>query len=137
MRRSRRYCAERTHAESVGTRRSAEPRNQRTGRPAKKSIAPGDHEVRERGSEVRLEEDEAGGHDDEAEDGQERPRREVHLVLAAREERRERDHERDLHELGGLNGHEAEREPAARPVDRRAEEHDDEGGREDRRGGPR
>ncbi len=40
MRRSRRYCADQTHAESVGTRRSADPKNQRSGSPAKNSIAP-------------------------------------------------------------------------------------------------
>jgi hypothetical protein len=78
MSRSRRYCADHTQAESVGTRRSAEPRNQRSGQPGEEEHRAGDHEVREGRPEVGLEEDEARrSTDDEPEDRQERPRRMV------------------------------------------------------------
>ena len=81
----------------------------------------GHHRKRDRGAEVRLEQDENQEH---AEQRADRPPQLVQRArrLALREVRREPDRERELRELRGLERCRAEADPAARTVDRLRED---------------
>ena len=81
-----------------------------------------EHGVAEGGAEIRLQDDDSRRHSREDESGNERLLRSPRDLGPARELMGEEKHERDLEELGRLEHGEAERNPAPRPVDGRAEE---------------